>query len=226
MEVAELILGFVEALAWPAAVVFLLLKFRSTVERIFKQLGTRLGAAESVELGLFGQDIKISGTAKELIREASELESSEPDGPEQGKVEQIQGSLKNLVSPLADSVGTALLKSGKKMTIVEVVAVVALSILAPGKKLNWSEAAVAMFSREVEKVLEELVKLQLAATDGKNYWLTKAGDIFFNRVFEQQANMAKEFKFIFDRESVRRAFSHPDRSPKWSPPNPSGRADD
>jgi len=66
MEVAKLVLEYLKAIAWPLIVLFLVLRFRSSILRILNAIGDRLASAETVKFGVFGQEVQISGTAKEL----------------------------------------------------------------------------------------------------------------------------------------------------------------
>src|SRR6476661_7452427 len=103
MEIAKLILEYLKAVAWPLVVLLLVLRFRSSIVRILNAIGDRFMSAETVKVGVFGQEVQISGTAKELQRVGQELlESSPRDDRAQAKAGQIMQAIPQLNNPFAD----------------------------------------------------------------------------------------------------------------------------
>lgn len=63
MEIAKIVVEYLQVLTWPLIVVFLIIRFRPNIEDLLAKLSERFGSAEKVTLGVLGQQIEISGTA-------------------------------------------------------------------------------------------------------------------------------------------------------------------
>ena len=55
-------------MAWPLVVVIIVLRFKPQIDDILRAFNARMGAAESVKLGVMGQQLELSGTARELLK--------------------------------------------------------------------------------------------------------------------------------------------------------------
>lgn len=199
MEVANLILEYIKALAWPVIVLVLVLKFRSTILRILNAIADRFMSAETVKLGVFGQEVQLSGTAKELQRVGQELLASSPgDQRAQARAGQIMQAIPQLNNPFADIIGTALLNAPKGGLTADELLERVLNAVSPrreGERFPPSQAQFILMSmsREVEKVLATLVKLEFALGTNNRYSLTSSGREFFEKVAIRQKHLLSRF---------------------------------
>jgi hypothetical protein len=198
MELAEIILEYVKALAWPLTILLLVLKFRANIARILGALGDRLASAESVKVGLLGQEVVISGTAKELQAAGQELvAASHQDQGAKEKARRILQAIPQLNNPIADLVGITLLNARNGLTVDDLLGAV-LDTLSPRKErdtLRGEQAQLLLMSmaREVEKVLAQLSELGFARVDGEGHSLTPTGREFFQKVVTRQQHLLSRF---------------------------------
>ena len=82
MELATLVLEYIKALAWPLVVVAIVVGFRGPLARILSAVGEKLEKADTVKVGVLGQEIEISATAKELSADRQELLAASSDDRE------------------------------------------------------------------------------------------------------------------------------------------------
>lgn len=108
METARLILEFLKVLVWPIVTIAGVLIFKPHLERIFRQFSDRLGTAETLKLGVLGQEVQISGTAKELAKERARLAQSSGAPDSENKLQAIDQAARELNNPVADVVGLEL----------------------------------------------------------------------------------------------------------------------
>jgi hypothetical protein len=199
MEVAKLILEYLKVIAWPLMVLFLVLRFRASIVRILNAVGDRLASAETVKVGVFGQEVEISGTAKELQVVRQELlATSSGDQDAQERAGRILQAIPQLNNPIADIVGVALLNAPRNGFAVDDLLETVLNALSPKRDRERFRAEHAQFvllsmAREVEKVLAQLVELDFARAEGERYALTSAGRDFFKKVAARQRHLLSRF---------------------------------
>lgn len=202
MEIANLVLEFTRVLAWPVVVLSLLLKFRSAVEDVLQQFSGRLRSAESVKLGVFGQELELSGTAKELIREREQLLRDRTAGTAAiMKAERIGRSVDRLANPMSDTVGLVLLnrqQTGVRLEEILKDVWLMMSTSPETKKPTMPPMALLAFSREVEKILVELVNLGLVIVKGDSYRLTSDGRDLFTKVRKEQDHFFDRFEKLWE----------------------------
>lgn len=202
MEIANLILEFIKALAWPLVVLVLLLRFRSAVEDVFLQFSGRMRSAESVRLGIFGQEVELSGTAKELIREREQLLQDRTAGSAAiRKAERIGRYVDSLANPMSDTIGLALLNrepTGARLEEILKDVWLLMSTSTEKKKPTMPPMAVLAMSREIEKILVQLVSLGLVAVKRETYHLTSDGRALFTKVREEQERFLDKFDKLWE----------------------------
>jgi hypothetical protein len=199
MEVAKLVLEYLKAVAWPLIVLFLVLRFRLSILSILNAISSRLASAETVNVGVFGQEIQISGTAKELQRVGQELLAMSPgDQHAQAKASRILQAIPQLNDPMADIIGLALLNAPQKGLTSDELLEHVLNIFNPQKDRESMRAEQAQFlllsmAREIEKVLAQLVELNFVAVVDERYSLTPSGRDFFQKVAVRQQHLLSHF---------------------------------
>jgi hypothetical protein len=199
MELAKLVLEYLKALAWPLIVLFLVLRFRASIVRILNAVGDRLASAETVKVGVFGQEVEISGTAKELqVVRQDLLANSSEDQEAQERAGRIQKAIPQLNKPMADIVGVALLNTPRGgLTADDLVETVLNTLSSKGDRGRFrAESAqflLISMAREVEKVLAQLVELDFVMAKGERYSLTTAGQEFFEKVAVRQQHLLSRF---------------------------------
>jgi hypothetical protein len=202
MEVAKLILEYLKAIAWPLIVLFLVLRFRSSIVRILNSIGDRLASAETVKVGVFGQEVEISGTAKELKRVGQELLATSPgDAHAQAKAGRILEAIPQLNNPMADIVGIALMNAPKNGLSADELVEKMLDHFFPktdrerfqAQQSGQAQFALLSIAREVEKVLTQLVELDFAEVVDERYSLTPSGQDFFRKIAARQQHLLARF---------------------------------
>jgi hypothetical protein len=193
VELANLILEYLKVLVWPLITVLLILLFRKQIADILRNFSARMSTAETLKLGIMGQEVELSGTAKELIKEQAELLSTPSDDiSAQKRAEQIEKSIKQLSDPFADVVGVTLFNSKNTALALEEITYRVMAQI--GIKGEIPPLTIISISNEIEKILNELIGLNLAKFRRQKYRLTDDGEIFFRRVMEKQAAILKRFK--------------------------------
>jgi len=187
-------------LTWPVVTLIIIYLFRSHLERLFRQFSDRLGAAETLKLGLMGQEVQISGTVKELAKDRALLAQSKISEASASKLQLIDQAARELNDILADMTGFKLLESEGSIRIENLVYAVmtgmGMNVDPPAGRLP---KVILGMRKEVERILWALQSLSYAKMVGDSeYKLTSEGRQFFRRVAEQQDeflarfNMAKE----------------------------------
>lgn len=178
-------------------VIFVVLRFKPQIDGILRAFNARMGAAESVKLGVMGQQLELSGTAKELLKDRDELLANQAASePALRKAEQIQQAVPRLSNSMADLVGLALLNSKKgELTLEEIIRGVMSSLTTSGRDTlsHMPPAALYTVSKEFEGILDELVNLNLVTTNREAYQLTDRGREFFQRVSDKQQAFFTKF---------------------------------
>jgi hypothetical protein len=199
MELAKLVLEYLKVLTWPLIILFLVLRFRTNILRILNAIADRFASAETVKLGVFGQEVQLSGTAKELQAVGRELLATSPgDQGAKEKAGRIMQAIPQLNNPIADIVGLALVHApGNGLTADELLEDV-LDAISPRKDRARLDAQQAQFvlmgmAREVEKVLTQLVELDFARVEEGRHSLTPAGRDFFSKVAAKQQHLLSRF---------------------------------
>jgi len=196
METAKLVLEFLKVLLWPIVTLIIVILFKPHVERLLLQFSNRVASAETLKVGVMGQEVQISGTAKELAKERALLAQS-PDPQGAGpQLETLDHATRELNNPGADAIGMALLRATGPMRVEHVLQEM-LRTFDP--KQNLAEAPpMVMFgmTREVEKVLAILQKLGFANAKDEAYELTDSGRRFFQRVADHQSDLLARFKAL------------------------------
>ena len=199
MELARLILEYLKVLAWPLVVLLLVLRFRTSILRILNAIGDRLPSAETVKVGVLGQEVEISGTARELKAAGQELlAASAGDQLVQQKAGRILQAIPQLNHPVADIVGVALLDAPREGLTSDALLEKVLDSFAPRKdrerfKNEQVQFVLMSMAREVEKVLAQLMELDFAEVKGERHSLTSAGRVFFEKVAARQRHLLSRF---------------------------------
>jgi len=203
MELASLIVEFTKALAWPAVVVFLVVRFRAGLQDLLLQIGDRVRSAESVKLKILDQEIELSGTAKELIREREELLQDRTSGTAAlKKAERIRRYLDRLANPMSDAIGLALLENEPDGARIEELVRDVWKMLSPEmaiKKQPPVPIAVLAMHREIETTLAQFAALGLVSVVRETYQLTAAGRDLFNKVRANQDRLLARFDQAWNR---------------------------
>ena len=199
MEIAMLVLEYVKALAWPLVVVFLVLRFRLSILQILDAVGSRLASAETVKVGVLGQEVEISGIAKELKMAGQELlAASGGDEYAQQKADQLLSAVPELNNPIADIVGVALLDAQNEGLTTDSLIEAVLDSFNPRReeaplKSKQAEFILVSMAREVEKVLAKLQDIEFATVDHDRHSLTSTGIEFFRKVAARQKSLLARF---------------------------------
>lgn len=203
MEIAKLVLEYLKALAWPLTVLALALKFRGAIARILLAIGSRLESAETVKFDVLGQEVELSGTARELkVEQQQLLVASKTDREARERAGRVAEAIPELNNPVADMVGLALLEaSGAGLSLDELLERVVVQ-MGTENALQGPQASILLssMSREIEKVLTRLTELGFTIVDHDRYMLSGTGRDFFERV-------AARHKHLMERFSVKKSQS-------------------
>jgi hypothetical protein len=199
IEIAKLVLEYLRALVWPLVAIFLVLLFRRRLDNILSEFTSRMSAAEKLKFGVMGQELEISGTARELLKKREELLTSELGSePALRKAEQIEKSIEQLSDPMADFVGIALVrgKSGG-LSLAEITHTV-VRMIAGRKAKDWEPGTVLLLSKSLERILTELIGLNLVSLSKEKYRLTNEGRALFQKVWDRQRSFLRTFATLSD----------------------------
>jgi hypothetical protein len=196
MEIAKLVLEFLKVLLWPIVTLIIVIMFKPHVERLLLQLSNRVGSAETLKLGLMGQEVQISGTAKELAKERALLaQSADPQGSGP-QIEAIDQATRELNSPMADVIGIGLMHAAGPIRIENILREMVRAIDPKQNVADAPPMVILSMTREVEKVLGNLQKLGFATAKDEAYELTESGRRFFRRVADHQSDLLARFKAL------------------------------
>jgi hypothetical protein len=197
MEIAKLVLEYIKALAWPLTALLLVLKFRGAIAAILVAVGNRLASAETVKFDVLGQEVELSGTARELkVEQQQLLVASKTDREARERAGRVAEAIPDLNNPFADMVGIALFEApaGPGLTPDELLGrIIAQMGTEEGLKGPQAGLMLATMSREVEKVLTRLAELGFTVVDHDRYLLSGPGRVFFGRVAERQKHLLEKF---------------------------------
>jgi len=200
MEIAKLIIEFVKALAWPIVVLILVLRFHKALSKILAGLSDRFRTADKLKLGLMGQEVELSGTAQVLLQQKDEL-LRQANNQVGANIEaaQIQQSAQQLNNPLADIIGTALLRSRSHGLMLEEIVQAIFATFSPQGSNRAQEpqsyVLIAM-ADQAEKCIEAMVAAGLAAREGDRVALTDKGVEVFEKVAQKQSTFLKRFQTL------------------------------
>jgi hypothetical protein len=196
MEIAKLVLEYIKALAWPLAVLVLVFKFRGAINGILQAVGNRLASAETVKLGVLGQEVELSGTARELkVEQQQLLGASKTDREARERAGRVAEAIPQLNNPFADLVGIALLSApGQGLSLDDLLEQI-LKQMGTESALKTPEAGLLLssVSREVDKVLTQLGELGFTVVQGDRYLLSSPGRTFFERVAARHKHLLDRF---------------------------------
>jgi hypothetical protein len=196
MEIAKLVLEYVKALAWPLIVLALVLKFRGAITGILLAIGNRLASAETVKFGVLGQEVELSGTARELkVEQKQLLVASKTDREARERAGRVAEAIPELNNPVADMVGLALLEApGAGLSLDELLERV-VAQMGSEDALRGPQASLLLsgMSREIEKVLTRLAELGFTTVDHGRYLLSGTGRDFFGRVAARHKHLLERF---------------------------------
>jgi hypothetical protein len=196
METAKLVLEFLKVLLWPVVTLIIVMMFKSHVERFLLQLSNRVGSAETLKLGVMGQEVQISGTAKELAKERALLaQSPDPQGSTE-QLEAIDQATRELNNPIADVIGIELLRAKGAARLENLVHNLVTTIVPNKDPSEQPPMMILQMMREVERVLRTLQNLGYATGKDEGYQLTEVGRRFFQRVADHQSDVLARFKAI------------------------------
>jgi len=195
METAKLVLEFLKVLLWPIVTLVIVMLFKPHVEQFLLQLSRRISSAETLKFGVMGQEVQISGTAKELAKERAILAQS-PD-PQGEQIEAIDQATRDLNNPMADVIGIALLHARAPMRLENVVHALVTTFMPNKRPADQPPPMVILqMTREVEKVLGTLQKLGFAEAHDETYQLTESGRRFFQRVADHQSDLLARYQAL------------------------------
>lgn len=191
MEIAKLILEFIKALAWPLVTLVLVLKFRNVINGLLQAVTGRLASAETVKLGVLGQEVELSGTAKELRVERQQLLTAPGDGEARHRAGQLDQAISELNNPVADILGITVLQAGPAGLPLDDLVEHVVIAMGGETVLRGPQAAIMLssVSREVDKMLARLQELDLVNLDRERYALSQKGAEFFGRVAARQKHL-------------------------------------
>jgi len=199
VEIAKLVLEFLKVLTWPAVALIVVLLFRPHLERILRQFSDRLGTAETLKLGIMGQEVQISGTAKELAKERAMLVQTPIADNTSGRLQVVEEATRELNNPLADVVGLKLLQSTEPIQLENLVhAIVSAFGIGGivGRLYKQPPMVILSITREVEKVLAILQKLGFLKAEDGAFELSPAGRRFFQRVADHQSEFLARYHAV------------------------------
>jgi hypothetical protein len=196
MEIAKLVLEFMKVLTWPVVVLVIIFLFRPYLERILRQFSDRLGSAETLKLGVLGQEVQISGTAKELAKERVLLAQSSDPRESTDKLQLVDQATRELNNPFADLVGLKLLNTDGGIRLENLVHAVVRAMSPGGSQPEQPPMVILAMTREVNKILAQLQNLGYANVKKDEYALTPAGRSFFKRVAEQQGEFLARYNAL------------------------------
>jgi hypothetical protein len=191
---ANQVLDFLKALLWPAVTLTVVLMFRSHLGRLFQQVSDRVGTAETLKLGIAGQQVEISGTAKELAKERARLAQSSDPQISTEKLEAIDQASRELSNPIADVIGLKLLQTHGAVRIENLVHAALAAFVADKRPAENAQMFILAMKNGVEKILDALRALGYVETKQDEYKLTNAGRDFFQRVERHQSDFLARFK--------------------------------
>lgn len=199
MEIAKLILEYLKVLAWPFVLLFLVLKFKVPIENILIAIGKKFTSSDKIKLGLFGQEVELSGTVTELKEEQTKLLGSDTQNPSaRQRAEKLEQAIPELNNPITDLVGITLLKEVKSgLTIDDIVTDVIKSFIPKSQltteKTDTANLFLLSMLHNVEKILQQLIDLQLIYKQGNHFILTNDGHKLFTKVALRQKSLLKRF---------------------------------
>lgn len=196
MEIAKLVLEYIKALAWPLAVLAMVMKFRRAISAILLAVGNRLASAETVKFGVLGQEVELSGTARELRVEQQQLLVASPtDQSARERAGRVAQAIPELSNPIADLVGIALFDAPRQGLSLDELLERVVAQMGTEEALKGPQAGLLLssMSREVEKVLSRLAELGFTAADHDRYLLSPSGRAFFERVAARQKHLLERF---------------------------------
>lgn len=182
MKIATLVLEYFKVLTWPAVTLLIVWQFRPHLAKILDQIAVRLKTAETLKVGVMGQEVQISGTAKELVNERNILLESGQLDTSTDKALAFEAATRELNNPMADLIGMILLKTDSAMSLEEVTKKLVETFNPKESPTQHSPFVIVILSKQVEKMLGSLEGLGYVATSNETYMLTPAGRDFFTRV--------------------------------------------
>jgi hypothetical protein len=191
---ANHVLDFLKALLWPVVTLTVVLMFRSHLGRLFQQVSDRVGTAETLKLAIAGQQVEISGTAKELAKERARLAQSSDPQISTEKLEAIDQASRELSNPIADVIGLKLLQTTGAVRIETLVHAALTAFVADKRPAENAQMFILAMKNGVEKILDALRALGYVEAKQDQYKLTNAGRDFFQRVKRHQSDFLARFK--------------------------------
>jgi len=196
MEIAKLILEFLKVLTWPLVTLVIVWQFRPHLERILKQFGDRLKTAETLKVGVMGQEVQLSGTARELVKERDLLVQTGKLDESTQQALAIDAATRELNNPMADLVGMILLAASEAMPLEEITRRL-IKTMSPNEAPNQQTPfMVVMMSKEIEKMLMSLQSLAYIQCHDDVYALSQSGREFFQRVQERYGLFMAKFQAL------------------------------
>jgi len=193
MDTARLILEFLKVLIWPAVILAIVLIFKSHFEQILRQFSDRLGTAETLKVGLMGQEVNISGTAKVLAKERAFLAQTSDPQVSKSELQAIGQAARDLSDPIFDLIMLTLLRTKGAARVENIVQA---TIDARFDKEEYlSPALISGLKRSVEKALATLQALHYVDAKDNEYELTDAGRLVFQRVGEHESQVLERYKY-------------------------------
>jgi len=151
--------------------------------------------AETLKVGVMGQEVQISGTAKELAKERALLAQSTSEVAP-GKLQIMDRAARELNNPMADLIGLKLLQSSTPIRLENLVHALVTAMSTGPEPPKHPPMVILAMTREVEKVLATLQSLHFAKVKEGEYELTAEGRRFFQRVADQQGEFLARFNAI------------------------------
>lgn len=196
VEIAKLVLEFIKALAWPLVTLLIVWWFRSHLERILGHFGDRLKTAETLKLGVMGQEVQISGTAKELVKERELLVQSPSMQASDEKLLKLDRATRQLNTPMADFTGMTLLSSPEPLKLEELASRIIKTMNPREVPSSHPPFMLVMIGKQVEEMINALKSLSYATEGEKGYELTEEGRAFFKRVQDRYGEFLARFHAV------------------------------
>jgi hypothetical protein len=195
MEIAKIVLEYVSVLVWPVTVLVLVLRFRRAISEILSAVGNRLASAETVKVGVLGQEFELSGTARELKLEQEQLlVASKADHGARERAGRVAEAIPELNSPIADMAGVSLLNvTAPGLLHDELLDRIVAQFGSDAVKGPQAALVLSSLSRTLEKILFQFVQLGLMAKHHNRYVLSTKGREFFEKVAARHKHLLERF---------------------------------
>jgi hypothetical protein len=193
---ANQVLDFLKVLLWPIVTLTIVLMFRTHLGRLFQQVTDRVGTAEILKVGIAGQHVEISGTAKELANERARLAQGADPQISTEKLQTIDQASRELSNPIADVIGLKLFQASGGVRIENLVHAAIAAFVPDKRPAENAQMFILAMRTGVEKILDALRALGYVEAKADEYMLTSPGRAFYQRVEHYRSDFLTRFKAL------------------------------